>query len=232
MTTGHVHHWILAFSCCAGPKRAVLGISTRYQSSPSLHTSILKPPPPHTQQSTHPPPPVLSIPTHCISLAHGGGRTSIAHRRPNTRLLSHNNHEPESFCRARLWTSEWNEQRLFFFLTAPSCGEGRSVLAKTTSPTYYIPHYKPTPLFFVLKVENIMIELTIYIHTPYMLNTVNIISFLIFDFLVFFCYRSLYTYYSFETLFSANMDDFKRCRAKEQNEQSLKEEREIPRGCF
>lgn len=27
--------------------------------------------------------------------------------------------------------------------------------------------------FFVLKVENIMIELTIYIHTPYMLNTVN-----------------------------------------------------------
>lgn len=31
--------------------------------------------------------------------------------------------------------------------------------------------------FFVLKVENIMIELTIYIytHTPYMLNTVNIL---------------------------------------------------------
>lgn len=42
--------------------------------------------------------------------------------------------------------------------------------------------------FFVLKVENIMIELTIYIHTPYMLNTVNIISFLIFDFIVFFCF--------------------------------------------
>lgn len=43
--------------------------------------------------------------------------------------------------------------------------------------------------FFVLKVENTMIELTIYIYTSYMLNTVNICSFLIFDFLLLFVTR-------------------------------------------
>lgn len=59
------------------------------------------------------------------------------------------NHESVSFCRL------WNETVL---------------LAKTTSPTYHIPHYKPSPLFiffslFVQNVENIMIELTIYMYT-------------------------------------------------------------------
>lgn len=43
--------------------------------------------------------------------------------------------------------------------------------------------------FFVLKVENIMIELTIYIYTPYMLNSVNMFPSFIFDFLLLFVTR-------------------------------------------
>lgn len=54
----------------------------------------------------------------------------------------------------------------------------------STDPNLLHPTLQTKSSFFVLKVENIMIELTIYIYTPYMLNTVNICSFLIFDFLL------------------------------------------------
>lgn len=91
--------------------------------------------------------------------------------------------------------------------------------------------------FFVLKVENIMIELTIYIHTPYMLNTVNFFfPFIIFDFLwlVFVTrdYTRIIVCSSFKTLFSASMDDFKCSSVKEQNKQPFMEEGKIPGGCF
>lgn len=48
---------------------------------------------------------------------------------------------------------------------------------ETASPLYHTLHYKPSPLFFVVdvqKVENNIIELTLYTCTPYMLNTVNV----------------------------------------------------------
>ena len=88
--------------------------------------------------------------------------------------------------------------------------------------------------FFVLKVENIMIELTYiytHTHTPYMLNTVNILPLLLFDYRWFFvtgdC-ASIILCSSFETLFSTNVDDFKCSRVTEQNKNPSKEEKRSP----
>lgn len=76
---------------------------------------------------------------------------------------------------------------------------------ETASPLYHTLHYKPSPLFFVVdvdvqKVENNIIELTLYTCTPYMLNTVNI-SPLYADFLLLFMAGACtpFLFFSFKT---------------------------------
>lgn len=68
-----------------------------------------------------------------------------------------------------------------------------------------------------------------------MLNSVNMSPSFIFDFLLLFLTRDCIPFIlrsSFETLFSANMDDFKCSSVKEQNKPPFKEEEELPRGWF
>lgn len=69
-----------------------------------------------------------------------------------------------------------------------------------------------------------MIELTIYIHTPYMLNTVNIFFLPCIWFSFTFCYQRLFAYYFmflFKTLLSTNMDDTECSIVKKQNKSTL-----------
>lgn len=76
----------------------------------------------------------------------------------------------------------------------------------------YIPHYEQCPLFFVLKVENITIELTIYIYTHTLHAKYCTFPFPLYLILLPETVHRLL--YSCETLFSANVDDFKRTRIR------------------
>lgn len=98
----------------------------------------------------------VSPPAHFVSFTHGREKELIAHRRRKHSAPLSQNHESVSFCRARLWTSERNEQRTF---PDDAVSWRRTVLLAKTH--YILPTLQTKSSFFVLKVENIMMELTI-----------------------------------------------------------------------
>lgn len=81
-----------------------------------------------------------------------------------------------------------------------------------TTPTYLHPTLRTMSSFFVLKVENITIELTIYIYTHTLHAKYCTFPFPLYLILLPETVHRLL--YSCETLFSANVDDFKRTRIR------------------
>lgn len=102
----------------------------------------------------------------------GGGKKIPVHTGDKTLSFSHMNHESVGFvvldCEPR---SEMSKDFSWWLRLVEKDGPLRQ--------DEFIDSINPTKSsFFVLKVENIMIKLTIYVYTTYMLNTVNIFSFL------------------------------------------------------
>ncbi len=174
--------WIsakMSVSDSFNPKWAVSGTSNRYQSHPSLHTSspVLKSTP-HMHSNVDQLFPSCGI---CVSVptAFHTPKGKIDCTQETKHSASHRIMNQWAFlvldCEPRSETSK--DFSWWLRLVEKDGPPHRDDFTNLLHPTL-----QTKSSFFVLKVENIMIELTIYIYTPYMLNTVNIFSFLVFDF--------------------------------------------------
>lgn len=138
-------------------------LSDRYQVNPSLHTSN----------------PVFEVDTMHVTAAHCFTSTTSA-------CISFTQQEEgrkSMACNSQSSHKSHGSVNLFSVTDCATIKHFISSLRKRNAPphkdnfTALLPTLKTQVPFFVQKVENIIIGLTIYTNTPYMLNTVNMFPF-------------------------------------------------------